>query len=68
MSSVSSLPHVTRSDFYASLTVVWLFLTLTALSALPDHPTWRAYILPAGTLLMLGVYARAWRRAQTPAG
>lgn len=63
MSSVSS-PQVTPSDFYGSLTVIWLFLTLIALRALPADPTWRAYLLPVGTLVMLGFYARAWRRAQ----
>ena len=64
MSRVSSPPPVTTSDFYSSLTAIWLFLTLISLSALPADPTWRSYLLPVGTLLMLGFYARAWRGAQ----
>jgi len=63
MSAVSS-PSVTERDFYGALTSVWVFLTLVAIEALPADATWRSYILPIGTLVMLGFYARAWRRAQ----
>jgi hypothetical protein len=64
MPSVSSPPSLTARDFYSALTIVWLFLTLVALEALPSDASWRSYVLPAGTLVMLGFYARAWRRAQ----
>ena len=64
MSASSSPPSLTASDFYGALTVVWLFLTLVALEVLPSDASWRAYALPIGTLIMLGFYARAWRRSQ----
>jgi hypothetical protein len=64
MPADSSRPSLTASDFYGALTVNWLFLTLVALGALPADATWRSYLLPIGTLVMLAVYARAWRRAQ----
>ena len=64
MSAVSAPPSITARDFYGALTIVWLFLTLIALDAIPAHASWRSYLLPIGTLVLLGLYARAWRRAQ----
>jgi hypothetical protein len=47
--------HVTRREFYASLTVLWLFLFLSLLS----HTSAALWVLRGFTLLMAIFYAVA---------
>ena len=58
-------PLVTARDFYASLTLIWLFLVMVAIQS--TGRDWTGYILPVGALIMLAMYAREWRRHNTPA-
>ena len=62
MSTPSSKPPITAGEFYAALTVVWLFLLLLSLEQAADGGGWQSYILPVGALALLGLHALAWRR------
>jgi hypothetical protein len=52
---------ITRRELYFELTLVWLFVVLVAVQAMPEDVTWTSLLLPIGGLLILLAHVWALR-------